>query len=198
MVQTAIVVAIHTQSGSIGNEGNLLFRLRDDMRYFKELTISKNSESQNMVIMGYQTWKSIPNKFKPLKDRINVILSKNHYNEMVNEIKDMENTHVINSFDSVETIINLYRNTLDNVFYIGGKRIYEYALQSGVDKLYITKIIHPKELLYICDTRLDKGLFTHYKIDKVFDEIKESNVLDYTTKKHIENVTYKYTIYTKI
>ena len=32
--------------------------------------------------MGYNTWKSIPDKYKPLQDRINIVISKNHFNEL--------------------------------------------------------------------------------------------------------------------
>lgn len=52
------------------------WKLPGDMAYFKELTSRTNDTAkQNMVVMGRKTWESIPQKFRPLAGRINVVLS---------------------------------------------------------------------------------------------------------------------------
>ena len=46
------------------------------MAYFERLTKTAQMEGmKNAVIMGRKTWDSIPEKFRPLKDRVNVVLS---------------------------------------------------------------------------------------------------------------------------
>lgn len=48
-------------------------------KYFKELTTArrkKDSPKRNAVIMGRRTWESIPQRFRPLPDRINIVVSR--------------------------------------------------------------------------------------------------------------------------
>ena len=46
------------------------------MAYFERLTKTPQVEGRkNVVVMGRKTWFSIPEKFRPLKDRVNVVLS---------------------------------------------------------------------------------------------------------------------------
>ena len=202
MIETSIIVAIHTNSGSIGNQGKLLFRLKEDMQYFKELTIStSNPDTYNVVIMGYNTWKSIPHKFKPLYGRINIVVSNQHNQEVVEEIRKYEYsmTHVIDDIKGVDKELDKYKEMIEKIFYIGGKRIYNYAiLEKEVDKLYVTHISDPIELGYVCDTVLDVSLFNRYRIRSQSESISEKNVLDCTLQKKIDTVQYNYVVYSKI
>ena len=78
-----IVVAM-TQSRGIGSKGGMPWHLPTDMQYFKQLTSTtkaagskfEDADSQNAVIMGRNTWESIPPKFRPLRGRINVVISR--------------------------------------------------------------------------------------------------------------------------
>ena len=71
-----IVVAATKQRG-IGRDGSMPWRLPSDMAYFKRVTTEREDDSarQNAVLMGRKTWDSIPAKFRPLRDRINVVIS---------------------------------------------------------------------------------------------------------------------------
>ena len=62
------IVAVYVNWG-IGYKGNLLQRIPEDMRFFKQMTLGK------VVVMGSKTFESLPGR-EPLKDRINIILSK--------------------------------------------------------------------------------------------------------------------------
>ena len=60
----------------IGQAGNLPWKLKKEMKHFANLTtFTKDTEKQNAVLMGRKTWESIPFKFKPLKNRYNLVLT---------------------------------------------------------------------------------------------------------------------------
>ena len=66
----------------IGVNNDLLYSIPEDMKYFKSITTQEYvKNNKNIVIMGYNTWMSIPDKFKPLSDRINIIITNNHYED---------------------------------------------------------------------------------------------------------------------
>jgi len=71
------IVVAHDLNRGIGKNNGLPWHIKEDMRYFKKLsTETSNKKKKNVVIMGRKTYESIPEKFRPLEDRINIILSK--------------------------------------------------------------------------------------------------------------------------
>ncbi len=76
-----IIVAAEESTRGIGKNGNLPWRLPTDMSAFQKLTTKFRepgfeTAATNVVIMGRKTWDSIPKKFRPLKNRINIVLSR--------------------------------------------------------------------------------------------------------------------------
>ena len=72
----SIVVAV-TPTGGIGKDGTLPWRLDTDMAFFRTTTRDTASDgNKNACVMGRRTWKGIPAKFRPLKGRLNVVLSR--------------------------------------------------------------------------------------------------------------------------
>lgn len=71
-----LVVAATGRNG-IGKSGSLPWRLSNEMAYFARVTQARpaGQDGPNAVVMGRKSWESIPAKFRPLKDRINVVLS---------------------------------------------------------------------------------------------------------------------------
>ena len=67
MSDIALVVAI-AQNGVIGNHGKIPWRISDDMKQFKAVTLGKP------CIMGRKTWDSLPRK--PLPGRTNIVLTR--------------------------------------------------------------------------------------------------------------------------
>ncbi len=106
-----IIVAV-TKNWGIGCKGNLLFNIPEDMKFFRDTTINK------VVIMGHNTLKSMPNG-KPLKDRVNIVLS-------TDKALKIDGAIVCNSVAEVLEAVKEY-NT-DDVFVIGGQKIYEQFL----------------------------------------------------------------------
>ena len=72
-----IIVAFGSKDRGIGVTGGLPWRLRQDMNFFKtKTTETKDSFKRNCCIMGRTTYYSIPEKFRPLPNRLNIVLSK--------------------------------------------------------------------------------------------------------------------------
>ena len=69
MNQVTLVAAV-AKNGCIGKDGHLPWHLPEDMKHFKELTTGK------VVVMGRKTWESLPEKFRPLPDRKNVVVTR--------------------------------------------------------------------------------------------------------------------------
>lgn len=74
-----ILIAAVSPSNGIGSSGGLPWRLSGEMAYFRRVTnfvpTYGNPPKMNAVLMGRNTWQSIPTKFRPLKGRINVVIS---------------------------------------------------------------------------------------------------------------------------
>ena len=65
-----MIVAMDDQ-GIIGQDGELPWRLSSDLKRFKKLTVA---DGFNAVVMGRKTWDSLPIKFKPLPERLNIVM----------------------------------------------------------------------------------------------------------------------------
>ena len=92
--------------------------------FFKKTTIDSS------VIMGRNNYLSIPHKFRPLKNRINIILTRNLSFKA-------EGCLIANS---LEDGIALARKKKKEIFIIGGGKVYEYAKKNLADIIYITRI----------------------------------------------------------
>ena len=96
------------------------------MKYFKEITTGHH------VIMGRKSYESIPKKYRPLPNRVNVVVSRQ---------KDL---HIEGALvaASINKAIEMAEAAGENeVFIIGGGQIYNLALKTDlVDRLYITRV----------------------------------------------------------
>ena len=64
------IVAAVARNGCIGKDGDLPWRIPEDMRRYRAITMGK------VVVMGRKTWESIPVKFRPLPGRTNVVVTR--------------------------------------------------------------------------------------------------------------------------
>jgi len=126
-----IIVAVDNNWG-IGYNNKLLQIIPEDMRLFKQLTYNK------IVIMGRETFESLPNK-QPLKNRINIVLSRDK--EFIENNSNTNNQLII--YQSLDELFARLKNVIyynsDKIFIIGGESIYKQFLPY-CDKAYITKI----------------------------------------------------------
>jgi dihydrofolate reductase len=64
------LVAAVAQNGCIGRDGTLPWRIPEDLRRYRTITMGK------VVVMGRKTWESIPAKYRPLPGRTNVVITR--------------------------------------------------------------------------------------------------------------------------
>lgn len=118
----------------IGNEGKLPWHIPEDMDYFKKLTTG------GVVLMGSRTWLSIPNKFRPLPDRTNVVMTTNV--DLVPEI--IASGAYIDYGPTPGDIAETFCNYKDKGIYkdlwvIGGASLYQQAMPYAT-RAYVTEI----------------------------------------------------------
>lgn len=132
-IKVKLIVAVDSNNG-IGKNNNLPWHLPADMKFFKETTVG------SVVVMGRKNYESIPERFRPLPNRENVVLTKQ---------KDFNAPNCI-VFNSLEECLEQYENNgYLEVWIIGGGQIYKEALDKNlVDEMYVTHIIGE----FGCDT----------------------------------------------
>ncbi len=137
------IIVAKNSDGLIGYNGNLVYRIKKDMEYFKKITKKKNNiDKKNAVVMGRKTWESIPSNFRPLEDRVNCILTRDK--SYIAKINSLNNDDIICSTRFEKLIENLWKNDyIENIFIIGGYEIYKRAVDFGhVRYMYVTEINH--------------------------------------------------------
>ena len=125
------LVAAVARGGVIGRAGGLPWRLPEDMRHFRELTIG------HPVVMGRRTWDSLPEHLRPLPDRRNVVVTRNRAWQAGG----------VERAESLADALLLLEDT-EQVFIIGGGELYADALPLA-DELLLTEI----------DTEMDGDTF---------------------------------------
>lgn len=122
MVKLIVAIAANR---AIGKNNDLIWHLPADMRFFTQTTLN------HIVVMGRKNWNSIPDKYRPLKDRLNVVVSRDTSFE--------DDGCVV--YHSIEDAIEAYRHDERDTYIIGGGQIYKYVLEHDlVDQMLITKI----------------------------------------------------------
>jgi dihydrofolate reductase/thymidylate synthase len=99
------------------------------MAYFKQVTMDAPSNLRNAVIMGRNTWESIPPSFRPLPGRINVVLTKNPDFRVVDDNSDA--VLVAHSLQDAAHRLQQHHHNLHSIFVIGGAQIYQQAIAEG-------------------------------------------------------------------
>ena len=170
-----IVVAMCNNRG-IGKDGTLPWRLKKDMDFFRKITSdTKDTSLQNAVIMGRKTWESIPEKFRPLRNRINIILSTTMSSAPKNTYLSRNLNEAIDLIDSSELC-----NKIENVFVIGGSSVYgEMLCSSLLSRIYLTRVLAEFE----CDTFLPEIDMAHFRRvdspENITNESQEENSISF-------------------
>lgn len=120
---TVSLIVAMTKNGVIGKDGSLPWNIPEELKLFKEKTLEK------AVVMGRKTWNSLPEKLKPLPDRVNIVLSH----------QDLILPKDVNLVKSIEEAIEVGSKCSSEIVFIGGGEVYSQVLDK-VDKLYVSWI----------------------------------------------------------
>ena len=112
------------------------------MKYFRKLTTGEVGVGRpNAVIMGRKTWDSIPEKFRPLPNRLNIVLTRNKGFQPPDGVRCSE------SLDAALAAVD--EADAASCFVIGGGQVYaEALLDPRCRRVYLTEI----EGDFLCDT----------------------------------------------
>ncbi|CAH1789531.1 unnamed protein product [Owenia fusiformis] len=181
------LVVASCKNRGIGKNNRLPWRLSGDMAFFKRITSdTKDKSKQNAVIMGRKTWQSIPEKFRPLPNRVNVVISR--------EMKEApEGAYIARGLDEAIDVVTspALADKVEGIFVIGGSSIYSLALESPhCHRIYHTMILHDFE----CDTFLPE--FDTEKFQQVTHPDVPENIQ--TDKNKDKDISYKFEVLEKI
>jgi|SRR5437868_5973927 len=116
-----IGIAAVDRQGAIGKGGKLPWHYSSDMKFFRETT------SGHAVLMGRKTWLTIG---KPLKNRLNIVLSRD------TNIEPQESLIVLSD---IESVLSFNGSLTTDLFVIGGAQIYQ-AFLPHIEKWIITEV----------------------------------------------------------
>ena len=119
----SIIVAV-SENNVIGKNNQLVWHLPDDMKFFTEKTMGHH------VIMGRRNYESIPEKYRPLPGRTNIVVTRNQHIVL-------PGCKVVHSIE--QAIALAKKNNEEEAFIIGGGQIYSLSLNYA-DKIYFTEV----------------------------------------------------------
>lgn len=159
MIRDLYLIACISRDYGIGKAGDLIWRIPEDMRFFRQVT------QGNTVIMGRKTYESIGNK--PLPNRENIILSR----QDVTGAKVCHDESELRSFLAKDD---------SQKFIIGGSSLYQMFINDA-EKLYLTEVaaVQPADTFF---PEFDKSKFTRKVLQSgLYDGIKYETI-EYTRK----------------
>lgn len=147
------IIVAHCNNYGIGKDNNLPWHFKTDLRYFSKKT---KGDGNNAILMGKNTWLSLPRR--PLPNRDNFVLS--------------TTLNIDNCFKSINEAKEYFNNhNYDEIWIIGGSSIYEQFINDqDVKKIYVSEI--KKE--YECDTFFPK--FSDDYVLSSVEVVEENNI----------------------
>ena len=151
------LIACIGPNGELGFKNDLIYRNKQDMEFFKEQT------TDNVVIMGKNTFDSIG--AWPLPDRVNVVLSEESFSCPNTLVWNMSLESAISNAKALFPMLDIY--------IIGGAYVYNQAIEKQlVDEILITEMFNPKQ----ADVFIDKQkLNENYEPLSVLKVISEND-----------------------
>lgn len=170
------IIAAVSKNNGIGKNNQIPWKLTADLKYFSELTSTvRDTNKTNAVIMGRKTYYSIPEINRPLKNRLNFVLTRNKDLIFPNNV--IVNDNLASAFN---TIKNQYKDKIETIWIIGGSSLYDEAINlPQCNHLYVT--------------RINK----HYDCDAFFPVINELNyeIIEHSSEYLANNLSYSFVIY---
>ncbi len=157
------IIAAIAKNHGIGYEGQVPWYLPQDLKYLKNITTGAPPGKFNAVIMGRLTWESIPTKYRPLKNRLNLVVAS----------QSVPDNHLV--FPSLDTAIQYAQRDeqVDQIFIVGGQRIYQEAiLRPDCQKLYLTRLNKD----FTSDTYFPEINGNHYQMESVSNTFEDNEI----------------------
>lgn len=199
-----LIVALDNKNG-ISKDNKIPWYIKEDLKFFKQKTLN------NIVLMGRETYDSLPDNYKPLKNRFNIVLTRNEEllknNHNINNLyyfnfeKELNNTLAIKNididnkykylhyFNEIKNLLINKRdllnelNILENIYIIGGEYIYKLFLEM----FKITEEDNKIDNIFI--TQIKKN----YNCDKFFPFLtNDYYLLNYSDNNYSENENCNY------
>lgn len=153
------IVAAADEELGIGKDGDLAWKIPDDMAFFERVTRGGGPVPPNAVIMGRGTWDSIPTKYRPLRERFNIVLTRRGIGDAP------EGVAVVGNLS--EGLAIAEERESNEIFVIGGGQIYREAIERpDCETVLITRV----QGTFGCDTFFptweDKGFVRERVLQK--------------------------------
>jgi len=137
MKKRSLMVAYAPDNSVMGINGQLPWRLPKDTRFFKNVTMSAG-----ICIMGRKNYESLPNGYRPLLGRKNIILTRN---PLWTPEEEDDSIIVVNSF--WEALEEAEKAPGEEICFIGGAEIYKLALENIIlHKIHRTLVFTPNKI----------------------------------------------------
>ena len=161
------IVAMNNIDQGIGFKENLPWNIKEDNDYFMRVVeTTQNKNKKNAVIVGRITWKSIPKESSIFKSCVMILVSNTIKIEDLKNVDNNENKifEIAKSMkEALNIIYNKYSYIVENIYSIGGTKIYEESLNfDNFNIYYITRIFGN----FQCDTFLTPKNFIE-KLEKI-------------------------------
>ncbi|XP_048631905.1 bifunctional dihydrofolate reductase-thymidylate synthase 1-like isoform X4 [Brassica napus] len=153
------VVIAATRDMGIGIDLKLPWDLPNEFQFFQDVT-SRTSDprKRNATIMGRKSWEATPLEFRPLPDRLNVVLTRSNCHSIPT---DDDNVMVCGSMESALELLAKppYSFSIEKVFFIGGGELLRHYMNApSCDAIHLTEV----DISVTCDTfapRVDTCLY---------------------------------------
>jgi len=161
------IIVAATKNMGIGFENKLPWQLKSEIKYFKRKTIGGGN---NLIVMGKNTWLSLPKK--PLPFRSNCVISSTLNN-------NVEHTKFVKNKKEFENLVS--HSFFSNIWIVGGESIYkQFINEPYVNNIYLTQVED------------------EFKCDTFFPEIPNNFYLkNQSDMKFENNIHYKYKLFSR-
>jgi dihydrofolate reductase len=170
------IYAVDLKNG-LSKDGVIPWHSKKDLNFFMNMTLN------NVVIMGKNTYFSLPDNYRPLKKRLNIVLTSKPENFLNYKKTNGVNELIFTGNHDFFTTILLNKNTFRGIypflkedfkiFIIGGKTIYEQFIPL-CEIVWVTII----KKVYSCDLFFDYDYSKEFK-EEIVDEDEELIIKKY-------------------
>ena len=162
-MKIAMIVAMD-EEGAIGDSGRIPWRIKSDMERFRSITVG---DGYNSVVMGRKTWDSLPDAFRPLPERVNIVMSRD---------TDWQAEGAETALYIGRAIELAYAEGSDECWVIGGAQVYEMFLER-MEEIHVTTV-HTSGSGEVKFPEWDRGEWSEEVVERVSTD--ENNEHDST------------------